>query len=807
MSFNKKFFTTGGIVASTPPAAAAFDPLQNFETVTYTGNGGTQKITGYIRKGAAFNGSSSYIQADGIFSSSPSVMSVSVWFRTTVDGNILDIGDNSVTAAQNRIFFSGGLLYVTINDGDGGFVTTSATGLQDGNWHHIVAVWDDGTVTNGIKMYIDGATTPTAQGNSTQSFNSALDLFIGANDNRGALGTPVIRQYLNGGIDQVRIFNKALSSGEVTTLYGETYASSTKSTTDIFGDGSGVALYELDDDANDTGIYPYGTGDIDSGQSAVFNGSSSKINTGIVLSSTTFSVSVWFKTSVTGRTIIGNFNSSASSVNDRDGFVIDAEKYIFNENDVEIFRNYYNAGNLADNNWHNIVLTNDGSNSKVYIDGTLDRTDNSTGWNTLSPQDIHIGFTQRSPIVNWFNGLIDQVRVYSSALSASDVEALVSETNVPTANLVAHYKLDGDATDETTNYNGTATSITYSDPAEFPLIAYKGTPTNVNFLGMAFQPDLVWVKCRSTADPSALVDSVRGANETLFSSETHEQRNRTSVTAFDSNGFTLGNYANTNRLNDTYVAWCWKAADTTTTISAGTVGNTIASDVRANQDAGFSIVSFTGDGNNSATVGHGLSSAPEMIIVKDRSAANHWAVVHTSCTITGTTTIVDPEYKMLRLDSTDAEYDYQNLVVSPGQSSTTFTLGNQVNVNGLNNTYIAYCFHSVDGYQKLGSYTGNGTTGQTINVGFTPRFVMIKAYTNSSAYTSWGMFDNQRLASSTDVNALWANQSAAEGYRGNGTSTDTYLELEFITNTGFRLTDASDELNDPNNDYIYLAIA
>ena len=196
-----------------------------------------------------------------------------------------------------------------------------------------------------------------------------------------------------------------------------------------------------------------------------------------------------------------------------------------------------------------------------------------------------------------------------------------------------------------------------------------------------------------------------------------------------------------------------------------------------------------------------------MIIVKDRSAANHWAVVHTSCTITGTTTIVDPEYKMLRLDSTDAEYDYQNLVVSPGQSSTTFTLGNQVNVNGLNNTYIAYCFHSVDGYQKLGSYTGNGTTGQTINVGFTPRFVMIKAYTNSSAYTSWGMFDNQRLASSTDVNALWANQSAAEGYRGNGTSTDTYLELEFITNTGFRLTDASDELNDPNNDYIYLAIA
>jgi len=107
----------------------------------------------------------------------------------------------------------------------------------------------------------------------------------------------------------------------------------------------------------------------------------------------------------------------------------------------------------------------------------------------------------------------------------------------------------------------------------------------------------------------------------------------------------------------------------------------------------------------------------------------------------------------------------------------------------------------------VGSYAGNGTAGRTINVGFTPRFVMIKAYTNGTAYTSWGMFDNQRLASSTDVNALWANKNAAEGYRGDGTTTDTYLKLEFITDTGFRVTDNSDELNDANNNYIYLAIA
>jgi len=186
-----------------------------------TWNGTEQYAFGRYGQAAVFNGSSSYIQADGIFSSSPSAMSASVWFKTTVDGNILDIGDSSVSTAQNRIFFNSGSLIVSINGGGGGFASTSATGLQDGNWHHIVAVWDDGTVTNGIKMYIDGATTPTAQGNSTQSFTSALNLFIGANDNRGASVSPSIRQYFNGSIDQVRIYSTALTSSQVTELYNE----------------------------------------------------------------------------------------------------------------------------------------------------------------------------------------------------------------------------------------------------------------------------------------------------------------------------------------------------------------------------------------------------------------------------------------------------------------------------------------------------------------------------------------------------------------------------------------------------------
>ena len=101
------------------------------------------------------------------------------------------------------------------------------------------------------------------------------------------------------------------------------------------------------------------------------------------------------------------------------------------------------------------------------------------------------------------------------------------------------------------------------------------------------------------------------------------------VSSFDTDGFTIDpqTAAGLNTSGTNYVAWCWKAADTTTTIGANTVGNTIASDVRANQEAGFSVISYSGN-QTAATVGHGLSQAPEMIIAKSRTVAQNWAVYH-----------------------------------------------------------------------------------------------------------------------------------------------------------------------------------
>ena len=113
MGFNKKFFTTGGIVASSAaPTPAAFDPLQNFETVTYTGNGGTQKITGYIRKGAAFNVSSSAITTSLDFDgTTANGQSISFWFNIptgTANFKVFEAGTNNSGASFAGYIIIGG---------------------------------------------------------------------------------------------------------------------------------------------------------------------------------------------------------------------------------------------------------------------------------------------------------------------------------------------------------------------------------------------------------------------------------------------------------------------------------------------------------------------------------------------------------------------------------------------------------------------------------------------------------------------------------------------------------------------------
>jgi hypothetical protein len=786
MGFNKKFFTTGGIVASTP-SAAAFDPLQNFETVTYTGNGGTQKITGHIRKGGAFNGSSSVITIPNIKSQlqSGASFTISCWVNVSSsqsgEAMIINTAASSGTQGVNiGIRDSTGLVYFQIR-GNNNLNASGTTNLVGAGWKNIVLTH----TTSSTILYVNGTQEASIGANTIGTIPNDLTFGKWANSSL---------YYLNGSIDQVRIFNTALNSTQVGQLALEDYTDPKKSTTDYFEDGSGVALYELDEDANTTPYYPYGTGAIDSGQSAVFNGSSSSIviNDAIPLRLTNnYTISFWVKIAAQGNLLRiitkddGLDNSHGYSI-----FINPGGTLGWTHNSGS--NNTWGTGfNPNENQWYNIVGTFDGSKRILYVDGSyydeISTTVNVTG----NTDKVIIGsYGASTPQGQYFNGSIEQVRIYSSALSASDVEALASETNVPTANLVAHYKLDGNGNDETTNYNATSVNnITYSDPAEFPNVAYNGTPTNVNFLGMAFQPDLVWIKSRDSiySGNHQWYDSVRGAGKVIYSDGAYAEATNPIdgyLGSFDSNGFSLSSGTrNTNDVSNSgenYVAWCWKAADTTTTISAGTVGNTIASDVRANTDAGFSIVKYTGNSTAGATVGHGLSSVPQMIIVKRLSLPiDNWAVYNETI---GNT-------KRLALDENAAAAGPRLEWNSTTPTNTVFTLGNHSAVNQTSG-YIAYCFHSVDFYQKVGTYEG-GTSAVTVNTGFEPRFVLVK---NVDALGNWTLWDSIR----SGTNFLQPNNSGLEA----SGRTLTFNSDGFTINT-----DADVNGNSNGHTYIYLAIA
>jgi len=699
----------GKRLVNTGEAAAPFDALQNFEVVTYTGTGTTQKITGYIRKGAAFNGSSSYILTSGDYPiQGGQAHSVSFWvnFNSTSAQFLYGIGDTVTAFTHTSLRFDTSLTRAYLDNNGGAYIYSTSLSLSTGTWYYITHTYD-GSGTS--ELFIDG----TSVGTQSVTLNIDGALVIGRRPYYGS-------DYFNGKIDQFRVFNKEVSSSEITTLYGETYASDTKSTTDIFGDGSGVALYELDEDANVSASY--GSGAIDSGQSADFYGTNSKIVTGSsILSTGDVAISAWVKFDTT---------SGVQPIICRDDVGSNRRLQLRNYNGT-INAYWFHSGGLSAldsnktvvaNQWYHITsVFSENNYNRLYINGVLDAEDTSSIGTRSAIDFLNLGFLDTG---DYLNGKIDDVRIYSSTLTSSEIGYIVSNdiVNIPTANLVAHYKLDGNANDETTNYNGTATNVGYTTPAEIPSHPYNGTSTSVNFLGMAFQPDLVWIKQRTgTANNHQLYNSVTDAtvsNTRLYPNLTNAQTaDPNGVTALNSNGFTLGNSGNVNDGSSTFVAWCWKAGGS----SVQNTDGTLTADVSANPAAGFSIVEFTNT-SNTQTIGHGLDSKPELVIQKVINSTSDWYV---------RTDIIDGSDDFLRLNTTDAKANNTNF----GHNDTTFNAW-----QGAAN-WICYCFHSVDGYQKVGSFVGDGSTDAVLNLGFEPRWIMIK---NSDTTTGWFIMDVER---------------------------------------------------------------
>jgi hypothetical protein len=732
----------------------ATDQLGNYNGTATNVNFNTEGKFGFA---GAFNGSSSYISGVPPLTNSNASFTISMWFKTSVSPAeqylFGEIRENGTYDPLFQIWLNAsGFLTTEFRNNSSstsGVMLTDSTNYCDGNWHHVVSIL---TPTQ-MKMYIDGNEASSSP-SSISGVSDVNNCFIGARNNRGSLNSPY-----SGKIDQIRIYDSALSAANVTALYNEIECPAV-AVTNAFntvlytGNGGTQAVtgvgfkpdfswvknrntagnsHELADvvrgvdntlNSNSTNAqynnstYQFNSFDTDgitvtddaAGNYAVngnnetyvawnwkaplanlstgFNGSSSSVQTGIQQGSNPFTWSVWLKPNdiTTSQYAIAVYNGA----NYHQFYIrLNSSNYQINCYNGTVY-SFSTPAVLSQ--WAHLVLTYDGTGMIGYVNGVaLGSRKNFTAL-SLGTQQTLLGGVQNTGNTAqqlFYNGSIDQVRIFNRAITATEVSDLYAEPaasnntlNYPAgAGCIAAYPLQTDAVDLSGNYNGASSNVTFGQP-----------------------------------------------------------------------GYLTGN---TN----------------------GTIPSTVA----ANVDAGFSIVKYTGTGSN-ASFGHGLSLVPELVIVKRTSASEDWFVLYDTAN-------TPPNY--MKLNATAAGGTSSGVFPSPA-TSTVVNVGNDTSTNSSGSTYIAYAFHSIDGYSKIGSYTGTNAAGNFIYTGFQPRFLLTKR--SSAAGGGWNIFDSTR---GTDKR-LYPNLSNAEG-------TDSPEIVTFNSN-GFTFNTA-DSWNNGSYTYIYLAIA
>ena len=750
--------------------------------ITYDYNGTASNVTyttGKFGKGAAFNGSNSQISTSSF--ASLSQVSISMWV------NMPDISQQAGLIARygtNREFaiymYSGTLTASIYYNGNNGNATqvTASTYMSNDTWHHIAYTANGSTAP---KLYIDNVEVGSPQyTDSTRCayYTSSEPLDIGHFAGISAYN-------YEGKIDQVRLFDKELSVGEINSLYNETATSAALGTID---NPSLLAYYKMADATDETGNYDGTPTSVDFnvegkyGFAGKFTGSSKIVipsDLGLRDSNLPFTFSLWINfDDMPGN---GNFRAitgSASGNTSRGPFVVNMygtssgavtaslERYY---SGLMYYNSNYNSSaalfTYTPGVWYHLCFVytpiSDGtSTASVYINGSQSGITNptytlDTGQNRASANNLVIGVYSSSGY-GW-RGKLDQIRIFNRGISASEV---------------------------TTIYNEIQCANTISTPESyFNTKLWTGDGNARSITGIGFDPDFVWIKKRGNDTKSHRVfDSVRGANNVIYADLNNDQDTPTNeLTAFVSGGFSLGNASAVNdAASDTYVSWNWKAGGTAVANNDGT----IASQVSASPESGFSIVKYTGSGTAGSTVGHGLSAKPELIIIKNLDGDIGWIAYDTVNNVIG----------YLHLEDSLLDSRRSWAVNNTDPTSTLVTLGNNQATNNTGN-FIMYCFHSVDGYQRIGSYIGNGSTvGPFVYTGFEPAWIIIKQI---NADNHWVIKDNKRSTSNPREERLKANVNNIE---------DTGADVDFFTN-GFQIKSSSNEVNDNNDTYLFYAIA
>ena len=336
----------------------------------------------------------------------------------------------------------------------------------------------------------------------------------------------------------------------------------------------------------------------------------------------------------------------------------------------------------------------------------------------------------------------------------------------------------------------------------FDTLLWTGTGSSNIVEGLEFSPDLAWVKVRNNTGDYLLIDQIRGGDQYVSSNNNDAEASLANRDAtFYPNGIRWnGNSLSCNESGKTYVGWFWKAGGSSNTFNVDDVGYASASaagitdgsialtGASVNQEAGFSMVLYTGTGSL-GTVGHGLNGTPEMIWTKSRSATGDWGVLETAVNTTAENRI--------HLNDNGGYISYQGYKLwgDTVPTSSVFTVREDTATNASGVTYVAYCWRSIPGYSKIGKYTGNGNTdGRFVYIGFRPAFVLLK---RTSASAAWVVHDNKRAGYNGDNDYLHPDQNLAESDGSTGT-------IDFLSN-GFKLRMTAGTHNDGT--FVYMAFA
>jgi len=459
-----------------------------------------------------------------------------------------------------------------------------------------------------------------------------------------------------------------------------------------------------------------------------------------------------------------------------------------------------------------------GNNGYLYNNGTNQLTADSG--KTMSAGDI-IGVTidYEAGEAKWYKN--NSLMYTASSLTLTDITFAVSDlSNSLSTTVIANFGQDSSFAGNKTSGSAAASdangqgdffytppsgflamcSSNLSEPAiidaseYFNTVLYTGNSGTQSITGVGFQPDWVWGKNRGNTYNHVMYDSVRGVENRLeITATSTETVKDDGVTAFGTDGFSVGDDGALNENAKGIVAWNWKAGTAFSNDASATSVGTIDSAGRVDTTAGFSIIGYSGT-SSAGTIAHGLGKVPSMYIVKSRTNGTFWAVYHSDLTGHATT--------YLDLDNSVKEQTGQTHWNSTAPTNEVFSVNTQGSVNDSSHTYIAYCFADIEGYSSAGVYKGNGNANGTyVHTGFRPAWILVKR-SDSNTGSYWWIHDNKRntTANGNDTDAtLHANANTAE-------SGLIDCETDFLSN-GFKIRNTANQANNSSGTYIYLAFA